>query len=124
MHIYSRASAKGKRVQCNMGVKNHAAVKPVADPEEPLPALVGASLGLLDSYPWQSPLRYFSKIQGPTNKAWRVWHQRIQAIICRRPKLLWEAAVHFFTQIKTVTSQWNDSDLQGVSMAFPTSQKV
>jgi malonate-semialdehyde dehydrogenase (acetylating)/methylmalonate-semialdehyde dehydrogenase len=40
------------------------------------------------------------------------------------PKLLWDAGVHFFTQIKTVTSQWKDSDLQGVAMAFPTSQKV
>ncbi len=51
-------------------------------------------------------------------------YHRIQGIICRRPKLLWDAAVHFFTQIKTVTSQWTNSDLQGVSMVFPTSQKV
>jgi malonate-semialdehyde dehydrogenase (acetylating)/methylmalonate-semialdehyde dehydrogenase len=35
-----------------------------------------------------------------------------------------KAGVHFFTQIKTVTSQWKDKDLQGVAMAFPTSQKV
>jgi len=38
--------------------------------------------------------------------------------------LLWDAGVHFFTEIKTVTSQCKDSDLQGVAMAFPTSQKV
>jgi malonate-semialdehyde dehydrogenase (acetylating)/methylmalonate-semialdehyde dehydrogenase len=35
-----------------------------------------------------------------------------------------KAGVHFFTQLKTVTSQWKDKDLQGVAMAFPTSQKV
>jgi malonate-semialdehyde dehydrogenase (acetylating)/methylmalonate-semialdehyde dehydrogenase len=45
MHIYSRASAKGKRVQCNMGAKNHAVVMPDADPEATLNALVGAAFG-------------------------------------------------------------------------------
>jgi malonate-semialdehyde dehydrogenase (acetylating)/methylmalonate-semialdehyde dehydrogenase len=45
MHIYSRASAKGKRVPCNMGAKNHAVVMPHADPEATLNALVGAAFG-------------------------------------------------------------------------------
>ena len=45
MHIYSRASATGKRVQCNMGAKNHAVVMPDADPEATANALVGAAFG-------------------------------------------------------------------------------
>ncbi|XP_024359151.1 methylmalonate-semialdehyde dehydrogenase [acylating], mitochondrial [Physcomitrium patens] len=45
MHIYSRASATGKRVQCNMGAKNHAVIMPDADPEATLNALVGAAFG-------------------------------------------------------------------------------
>ncbi|KAG0608377.1 hypothetical protein M758_8G101300 [Ceratodon purpureus] len=45
MHIYSRASATGKRVQCNMGAKNHAVVMPDADPEATMNALVGAAFG-------------------------------------------------------------------------------
>ena len=35
-----------------------------------------------------------------------------------------KAGVHFFTQIKTVTSQWKERDLHGVAMAFPTSGEV
>lgn len=45
MHIYSRASASGKRVQCNMGAKNHAVVMPDADPDATMNALVGAAFG-------------------------------------------------------------------------------
>ena len=45
MHIYSRASATGKRVQCNMGAKNHAVVMPDADPDATMNALVGAAFG-------------------------------------------------------------------------------
>lgn len=45
MHIYSRASATGKRVQCNMGAKNHAVIMPDADPEATMNALVGAAFG-------------------------------------------------------------------------------
>lgn len=45
MHIYSRASATGKRVQCNMGAKNHAVVMPDADEEATVNALVGAAFG-------------------------------------------------------------------------------
>jgi len=32
--------------------------------------------------------------------------------------------VDFFTQIKTVTSQWKDSDLQGVAMGFLLHNRV
>jgi len=35
-----------------------------------------------------------------------------------------KAGVQFYTQIKTITSQWKDFSGQGVSMAFPTSQKI
>lgn len=44
-HIYSRAAAAGKRVQCNMGAKNHAVVLPDADEAAALNALVGAAFG-------------------------------------------------------------------------------
>jgi len=44
-HIHARASATGKRVQCNMGAKNHAVVMPDADPEAAANALVGAAFG-------------------------------------------------------------------------------
>ncbi|GMY38940.1 methylmalonate-semialdehyde dehydrogenase [acylating], mitochondrial [Fagus crenata] len=45
MHIYSRASAKGKRVQSNMGAKNHAIVMPDANVDATLNALVAAGFG-------------------------------------------------------------------------------
>ena len=44
-HIYARAGATGKRVQCNMGAKNHAVVMPDADPEATANALTGAAFG-------------------------------------------------------------------------------
>lgn len=44
-HIYGRASANGKRVQCNMGAKNHAVVLPDANPDGALNALAGAAFG-------------------------------------------------------------------------------
>jgi len=44
-HIYNRASANGKRAQCNMGAKNHAVVLPDADPRSVVNQLVGASVG-------------------------------------------------------------------------------
>eukprot|EP00271_Cylindrocystis_brebissonii_P014780 TRINITY_DN3630_c0_g1_i3.p1 TRINITY_DN3630_c0_g1~~TRINITY_DN3630_c0_g1_i3.p1 ORF type:complete len:367 (-),score=77.04 TRINITY_DN3630_c0_g1_i3:711-1811(-) len=44
-HIYSRAAANGKRVQCNMGAKNHAVVLPDANLDAALNALIGASMG-------------------------------------------------------------------------------
>ncbi len=43
MHIYSGASAKGKRVQCNMGTKNHDVVMQDVDLEATLNTLVGAA---------------------------------------------------------------------------------
>ncbi|VAH52235.1 unnamed protein product [Triticum turgidum subsp. durum] len=45
MHIYSRASASGKRVQCNMGAKNHAIILPDADRDATLNALIAAGFG-------------------------------------------------------------------------------
>jgi len=44
-HIYNRASANGKRAQCNMGAKNHAVILPDADPVSTVNQLVGASMG-------------------------------------------------------------------------------
>lgn len=44
-HIYNRAAASGKRVQCNMGAKNHAVVMPDADRNAAINSLVGASFG-------------------------------------------------------------------------------
>jgi malonate-semialdehyde dehydrogenase (acetylating)/methylmalonate-semialdehyde dehydrogenase len=44
-HIYSRASATGKRAQVNMGAKNHAVVLPDADPISVVNQLVGAGTG-------------------------------------------------------------------------------
>ncbi|EOX98631.1 hypothetical protein QUC31_015068 [Theobroma cacao] len=44
-YVYSRASAKGKRVQCNIGAKNHAVVMPDASMETTLNALVTAGFG-------------------------------------------------------------------------------
>ncbi|KAK2386312.1 methylmalonate-semialdehyde dehydrogenase [acylating], mitochondrial [Trifolium repens] len=40
MHIYSRAAAKGKRVQSNMGAKNHAIVMPDANVDATINASV------------------------------------------------------------------------------------
>ncbi|XP_078180943.1 aldehyde dehydrogenase 6B2 [Carex rostrata] len=45
MHIYSRAAAKGKRVQSNMGAKNHAVVLPDANVDATLKSLVAAGFG-------------------------------------------------------------------------------
>ncbi|KAH7517649.1 hypothetical protein FEM48_Zijuj09G0087000 [Ziziphus jujuba var. spinosa] len=45
MHIYGRASAKGKRVQSNMGAKNHAIVLPDASEDAALNAIVAAGFG-------------------------------------------------------------------------------
>src|SRR6267154_2004128 len=44
-HVYSLASAHGKRVQCMMGAKNHAVVMPDANKEHSLNSLVGATFG-------------------------------------------------------------------------------
>ncbi|KAF1697259.1 methylmalonate-semialdehyde dehydrogenase (CoA acylating) [Pseudoxanthomonas jiangsuensis] len=44
-HVYNRASAAGKRVQCMMGAKNHAVVLPDASKEQTLNALTGAAFG-------------------------------------------------------------------------------
>ncbi|KAK7328081.1 hypothetical protein VNO77_22177 [Canavalia gladiata] len=45
MHIYARAAAKGKRVQANMGAKNHAVVMPDASVDATINALVAAGFG-------------------------------------------------------------------------------
>jgi len=44
-HIYQRGSANGKRVQCNMGAKNHGVIMGDANKETTLNALVGAAFG-------------------------------------------------------------------------------
>jgi malonate-semialdehyde dehydrogenase (acetylating)/methylmalonate-semialdehyde dehydrogenase len=43
MHIFSGASAKGKRVQCNMETKNHDVVMQDVDLEATLNTFVGAA---------------------------------------------------------------------------------
>ncbi|KAF7592173.1 hypothetical protein BBP40_000514 [Aspergillus hancockii] len=44
-YIYTRGSANGKRVQANLGAKNHAAVLPDANKNHTLNAIVGAAFG-------------------------------------------------------------------------------
>lgn len=44
-HIYTRASASGKRVQSNMGAKNHGVIMPDANKENTLNQLAGAAFG-------------------------------------------------------------------------------
>ncbi|KAL4961499.1 CoA-acylating methylmalonate-semialdehyde dehydrogenase [Aspergillus stella-maris] len=44
-YIYTRGSANGKRVQANLGAKNHAAILPDANKNQTLNAIVGAAFG-------------------------------------------------------------------------------
>ena len=44
-HIFQRATLTGKRVQANLGAKNHATVMPDADREQTVNAIVGAAFG-------------------------------------------------------------------------------
>lgn len=44
-HIYKRANANGKRVQSNMGAKNHCAVLPDANKNHAVNSVVGAAFG-------------------------------------------------------------------------------
>ncbi|PWY80693.1 Methylmalonate-semialdehyde dehydrogenase [Aspergillus heteromorphus CBS 117.55] len=44
-YIYTRGSANGKRVQANLGAKNHAAVMPDCNKNQTLNAIVGAAFG-------------------------------------------------------------------------------
>ncbi len=44
-YIYTRGSAQGKRVQANLGAKNHAAVVPDCNKNHALNAIVGAAFG-------------------------------------------------------------------------------
>ncbi|KAJ7449062.1 methylmalonate-semialdehyde dehydrogenase [Mycena galericulata] len=44
-HIYALATKHGKRVQCNMGAKNHAVIMPDANKDQALNALLGAACG-------------------------------------------------------------------------------
>ena len=44
-YIYERGCANGKRVQSNMGAKNHAVVMPDADVDSTVKALTGAAFG-------------------------------------------------------------------------------
>eukprot|EP00249_Psilotum_nudum_P002180 c15076_g1_i1 orf=377-2068(-) len=75
MHIYSRAAGKGKRVQCNMGAKNHAVIMSDADPDATMNAIIGAAFGAAgqrcmaistvvfvgDSRPWEEGLKERAK---------------------------------------------------------------
>lgn len=44
-YIFARGTATGKRVQANLGAKNHAVVLPDADRDATVKALVGAGFG-------------------------------------------------------------------------------
>jgi malonate-semialdehyde dehydrogenase (acetylating)/methylmalonate-semialdehyde dehydrogenase len=44
-YIFARGTANGKRVQANLGAKNHGVILPDADKESTLNALVGAAFG-------------------------------------------------------------------------------
>jgi len=44
-HIYQRGSSNGKRVQCNMGAKNHGVIMPDANKEYTVNQLIGAAFG-------------------------------------------------------------------------------
>ena len=44
-HIYYRGSQNGKKVQCNMGAKNHGVIMPDANKEYTVNQLVGAAFG-------------------------------------------------------------------------------
>lgn len=44
-YIYERANRNGKRVQCNMGAKNHGVIMPDANKENTLNQLAGAAFG-------------------------------------------------------------------------------
>ena len=44
-HIFERGSKNGKRVQSNMGAKNHGVILPDANKEATLNALCGAAFG-------------------------------------------------------------------------------
>ncbi|OQR87910.1 methylmalonate-semialdehyde dehydrogenase, mitochondrial precursor [Achlya hypogyna] len=44
-YIHARGTAKGKRVQANLGAKNHAVILPDADKEQTINALAGAAFG-------------------------------------------------------------------------------
>lgn len=44
-YIFTRGSAKGKRVQANLGAKNHAAVLPDANKNQALNSIAGAAFG-------------------------------------------------------------------------------
>lgn len=45
MHVYTRGTRTGKRVQSNMGAKNHAVVMPDANRDQVVNALTGAAFG-------------------------------------------------------------------------------
>ena len=49
-HVYARGCASGKRVQSNMGAKNHAVILPDADFESTVSALTGAAFGAAGAF--------------------------------------------------------------------------
>ena len=44
-HIFTRGTANGKRVQSNMGAKNHGVIMPDANKEYTINQLIGAAFG-------------------------------------------------------------------------------
>ena len=44
-YIYRRGTANGKRVQANLGAKNHAVVVPDCEKDQAIPAIIGAAFG-------------------------------------------------------------------------------
>ena len=44
-YIHARGTANGKRVQANLGAKNHAVIMPDADKDSTIDALLNASMG-------------------------------------------------------------------------------
>lgn len=44
-YIFARGTSNGKRVQANLGAKNHATILPDANKEHALNAIIGAAFG-------------------------------------------------------------------------------
>lgn len=76
-HIHSRGSANGKRVQANLGAKNHGVIMPDADKEHALNSLVGSAFGAAG----QRCMALSTAVFVGESKAW------IEEIVARAKKL-------------------------------------
>ena len=66
-HIYKRGSENGKKVQCNMGAKNHGVIMPDANREYTVNQLVGAAFGAAGQvYLFSKHLEHFSAFTNKT----------------------------------------------------------